>query len=232
MNRRETLKTLVLGGVGSSLLLSSCISDKESPIQEGDIVEVKEGYGRTAVEAKRDEELYSETFFSEEEMMIISILADIVMPEDDESVSATEAGVPAFIEFIVKDLPAHQLPMRGGLMWINRESNKRFNAAFVEISKEDRMKIIDNIAYPKDFEKNTPGPLFFRKIRDLIVTGYFTSEPGIKYLDYRGNISNVWDGVPAHILDKHGMKYDEDFLKIALDPNSRSEIMTWDNNEV
>jgi len=50
MDRRESLKTLVLGGVGSSLFLSSCVSDKESPIAEGDVIEERDGYGRTPAE--------------------------------------------------------------------------------------------------------------------------------------------------------------------------------------
>lgn len=232
MDRRESLKTLFLGGVGSSLFLSSCISDKEFPIEEGDSIEEKEGYGRTPAEEERDEKLHSMTFFSVEEMATIASLADIIIPEDEDSVSATIAGVPAFIEFIVKDLPEHQIPMRGGIMWLNRESSKRFEAPFNKVSHNDQMQIIDNIAYPQNFEINTPGPVFFRNIRDLVVTGYFTSEPGIKYLDYRGNTPNSWDGVPAHILEKHGLKYDEDFLKVALDPNSRSEVMNWNNYNV
>lgn len=232
MDRRESLKTIFLGGVGSSLFLSSCLSDKELPIEEGDIIEEKVGYGRTPEEEKRDDDLYSKTFFSEEEMIAISILADIIMPADEDSVSATEAGVPDFIEFIVKDIPTHQIPMRGGLMWLNRESSTRFGAPFNDISEDNRMQIIENIAYPMDFEKTAPGPVFFRKIRDLVITGYFTSEPGVKYLDYRGNIPNSWDGVPAHILKEHGLEYDKDFLKVALDPNSRNEIMEWNNNEV
>ncbi len=231
MDRRESLRTMFVGGVGTSLFLSSCINDKETPIAEGDVVEEKEGYGRTPAEEERDEELNSKTFFSEEEMASITILADIIIPEDDEAVSATAVGVPEFIEFIVKDMPEHQIPMRGGLMWLNRESNKRFEAPFSEISEENQLEIIDAIAYPKEFEKNSPGPVFFRNIKNLVVTGYFTSEPGFKYLDYRGNTPNVWDGVPPHILEKHGMKYDEDFLKIAMDPETRNEVMDWENHE-
>ncbi len=232
MDRRESLKTLIMGGMASSLFLSSCINDKESPIEEGDIIEEKEGYGRTPAEEERDEALYSERFFTEEEMATIAALADIIIPEDEESVSATEAGVLEFIEFIVKDIPEHQLPMRGGLMWINRESNKRFDGPFEKISKDNQLKIVDQIAYPQDFEKKSSGPTFFKRIKDLVVTGYFTSEPGFKYLDYRGNTPNVWDGVPKHVLERHGMKYDEDFLKVAMDPATRHEVMDWDNYEV
>lgn len=232
MDRRESLRTLIMGGMASSLFLSSCVTDKESPIEDGDIIEEKEGYGRTGAEEERDEELHSKTFFSEEEMATIAILSDIIIPEDEDSVAATETGILGFIEFIVKDMPEHQLPMRGGLMWLKNESNKRFNKPFTEISKENQLDVVDQIAYPKDFEKNSAGPVFFRNIKNLVVTGYFTSEPGFKYLDYRGNTPNVWDGVPDHILKKHGMEYDKDFLKVAMDPASRNEVIDWENYEV
>ncbi|MBI6120628.1 gluconate 2-dehydrogenase subunit 3 family protein [Salegentibacter maritimus] len=232
MDRRESLRTLVMGGMASGLFLTSCVSDKKSPVEEGDILEERENYGRTPEEIERDEELMSETFFTKEEMAMIANLADIIIPEDEESVSATEAGVPEFIEFIVKDIPEHQLPMRGGLMWLNRESSKQFDRSFVEVSKENQLKIIDQIAYPQDFEKTSPGPTFFRRIKNLVVTGYFTSEPGFKYLDYRGNTPNVWDGVPEHVLKKHGMQYDLDLLKHAMDPSTRNEVMNWDDYQV
>ncbi|MBI6121231.1 gluconate 2-dehydrogenase subunit 3 family protein [Salegentibacter maritimus] len=228
MDRRESLRTLVMGGMASSFFLSSCVNDKESPIEEGDIIEEKQGYGRTPAEIERDEDLMSETFFTEEEMAMITSLSDIIIPEDEESVSATEAGVPEFIEFIVKDIPEHQLPMRGGLMWLNRESSKQFNTLFVEASKENQLIIIDQIAYPQDFEKTSPGPTFFRRIKNLVVTGYFTSEPGIEYLDYRGNIPNVWDGVPQQVLEKHGMEYDKNKVSLYMKPEERGKIMKWD----
>ncbi len=232
MDRRESLKTLVLGGMASSIFLSSCENEKKIPIEDGDLIEEREGYGRTPAEEIRDEKLKSETFFSEREMAIITKISDIILPADEESVSASEAGVPEFIEFIVKDIPYHQLPMRGGLMWINRESNLRHNLDFADLEENLALELIDNIAYPPPFEKNSPGPTFFRRIQNLVVTGYFTSEPGIKFLDYRGNIPNNWDGVPAHVLSKHGLKYDQKTLETSVDPSSRNEIMKWDNYEV
>lgn len=229
MDRRESLKTLFVGGVGVSLFLNSCITEKEAPIMEGDVIEPGEGYGRTPEEEARDEALNSQTFFTQEEMESIIILSDIILPADEESVSATQAGVPEFIEFIVKDIPEHQLPMRGGLMWLKRESNQRFGKSFNDLSPARRLEIIDSIAYPKDFEKNSPGAVFFNRIQNLVVTGYFTSEPGVKFLDYMGNQANVWDGVPQHVLDKHEVHYDKRMLEIALDPKTRAEVMNWDD---
>lgn len=232
MDRRESLKTLFVGGVGVSLFLNSCITDKPAPVLEGDVIEPAEGYGRTPEEEARDKRLNSETFFTPEEMESITILSDIIMPQDQEAVSATEAGVPEFIEFIVKDMPEHQLPLRGGLMWLKRESNKRFGQSFNTASESQRLEIIDSIAYPKDFERKSSGPVFFNRIRNLVVTGYFTSEPGVKYLGYMGNQANVWDGVPQDVLDKHGVSYDQRMLDIALDPKTRAEVMNWDDYQL
>lgn len=232
MDRRESLKTLVMGTFASGIMLNGCISDKEKPIEEGDLLEESEGYGRTPEEAERDAELYSRTFFSEDEMEIISILSDIIIPGDDESVSATEAEVPEFIEFIVKDIPSHQLPVRGGLMWLNRESNNRYDSDFANAPKEEQLSIIDDIAYPQQpGGEYSQGTLFFNRIRNLVVTGYFTSKPGIEYLGYMGNQPNVWDGVPDHVLKKHGLSYDENILKISLKPEERNEIVDWENYE-
>lgn len=230
MNRRESLRTLVMGTFASGILLNSCVTDKESPIEEGDIIEEIEGYGRTPEEADRDARLYSETFFSEEEMKTLSALSNIIIPGDDESVSATEAEVPDFLEFIVKDIPSHQLPLRGGLMWLNRESNNRYGSDFDECAKEKQLLLVDDIANPNQFGGNfSQGTLFFNRIKNLVVTGYFTSKPGIEYIGYLGNQPNVWDGVPEHVLEKHGLAYDEKTLAVSLKSEERNEIMEWDN---
>lgn len=231
MDRRESLKTLVMGAFASGIMLNSCVSDKETPIEAGDIIEESEGYGRTPEEAARDERLLSESFFSKEEMKTISVLSDIIIPGDDESVSATEAGVPDFIEFIVKDIPSHQLPLRGGIMWLNRESNNRYGSNFDECAKEEQLMLIDDIAYPKKSGGNfSQGSLFFNRIKNLIVTGYFTSKPGIEYLGYVGNQPNVWDGVPEHVLEKHGLAYDERTLAVSLKSEERNQVMEWESN--
>lgn len=228
MNRRDSLKTLVAGAFASGFMLNGCISDKEKPIEEGDVIEKSEGYGRTPEEAKRDAELKSKSFFSEEEMAIITILSDIIVPGDDESVSATEAEVPEFIEFIVKDIQSHQLPMRGGLMWLNRESMNRYGNNFSQCGKEEQLSIVDDISNPQHLDNYSQGALFFNRIKNLVVTGYFTSKPGIEYLGYVGNQPNVWDGVPENVLKNHGLAYDEKILRVSLKPEERNEIMDWD----
>ena len=79
----------------------------------------------------------------------ITVLADIIFPKDEISGSASEAGVPAFIEFMVKDIPSNQVPMRGGLRWLDIQSQKRFSNPFIKCKKDEQLALVDDIAYPE-----------------------------------------------------------------------------------
>jgi gluconate 2-dehydrogenase gamma chain len=206
MDRRKYLKTLAVSSLGATALLQqSCEPVKEKAPQVPTF-----SIDRTPEELVREQKLLSETFFDEHEMKTIRILVDIIIPKDDVSGSATDAKVPEFIEFIVKDMPHHQTPLRGGLKWLDIQCLKRFNADFASCSTTQQIEVIDHIAYP---EKATPemlqGVSFFNRMRDLTATGFFTSEIGIKDLGYVGNKPNQWDGVPQEVLDQYGLKYDE-----------------------
>ena len=213
MDRRKYLKSLVVGTAGAGLLLQSCKEEKPG------VAEVKNDFtiDRTEEELAYERKLLSETFFDEHEMKTITILGDIIIPKDDRSGSASDAKVPAFIEFIVKDMPRHQTPMRGGLKWLDIQCMKRFNSDFASCTKEQQIEIVDEIAYP---EKAKPGMAqgvaFFNLMRDLTATGFFTSEIGLKDLDYQGNRPNQWDGVPQDVLDQYGLKYDQHTLEISV----------------
>jgi gluconate 2-dehydrogenase gamma chain len=219
MKRRESLKALALGAISTSALLTACDTEKKpettAPVNAGT------GPDRHPVEKACDEKLMTEKFFDEHEMATIAVLADIIIPKDETSGSATEAGVPAFIEFIVKDKPSHQLPMRGGLKWLDVQCLKRFNKNFIECSSQDQLYMVDEIAFP---EKAKPemqrGVTFFNRMRDLTATGFFTSQMGVKDLGYAGNQPNRWDGVPQDVLDQYGVKYDEKMLR---------ESVKWDD---
>ena len=96
--------------------------------------------------------------------------------------------------------------MRGGLAWLDGESNKRFNNRFVGLSDSQQLSIIDDIAYPDPDEERPemgPGIKFFTQIRNLTLTGYYTTKMGFDDLGYVGNRPNIWDGVPADVLADH-----------------------------
>lgn len=233
MDRRESLKTLFIGGAGSSLLLSCGLDDGSKVAALKDLDKAEFSYGRTEAEEERDEELFQKTFYTTEEMQMIVVLSDIIMPGEGEFKPASENGVPEFIEFITKDIPSHKIPMRGGLRWLQNESYRRFEKKFTEISPDKQQEIIDDIAFSEEAEPQfTQGAVFFNRIRNLVTTGYFTSKQGIEYLGYMGNRPNVWDGVPDNVLKKHGLSYNEQMLNQSIKPEERNEIEDWKDYEV
>lgn len=232
MDRREHLKLLLAGGAGAALFMSSSCTPEDRQRSEEIIAENGgPGYGRTQEEQERDEQLRSETFFTEHELATVSVLADIIIPADEESGSATDAGVPDFIEFMMKDYLPFQTPTRGGLMWLDSECNKRFGNRFVDCTEEERIEMVDLIAWPDDADPEMMyGVRFFNRMRDLTATGFFTSEMGVEYMDYQGNTPGFWDGVPQEVLEEHGLSYDEEMMDTYIKEEERYTLAEWDED--
>ncbi|MFN3795662.1 MAG: gluconate 2-dehydrogenase subunit 3 family protein [Chitinophagaceae bacterium] len=213
MDRRSSLKALLIGGVASGVLVEACQpKEKKEAIAAGNFT-----IDRQPEEIARYNEVTSKTFFTPHEMATITVLGDIIIPKDEVSGSASDAKVPEFIEFIVKDMPSHQTPMRGGLRWLDLQCFKRFNKAFVDCSVKEQIEMVDEIAYP---EKAKPemaqGVSFFNTIRNLVATGFYTSEIGVKDVGYVGNTPNQWNGVPEDVLKQYGLAYTEKELKECI----------------
>ncbi len=207
MNRRDTLKALGLTALSSTLLLKACKSEPESKVGNDELASQQ---GREDFEIERINRLNNEQFFNEHEMATISVLADIIIPKDEVSGSATDAKVPEFIEFIVKDMPGHQLPMRGGLKWLDLHCLNRFGATFIETKGEEQIQVVDEIAYPNTARPEMQqGVAFFNRMRSLTASGFYTTQIGVEDIGYKGNIPNQWKGVPADVLAQYGLIDDE-----------------------
>ena len=221
MERRETIKSLLLGSVAAGMALNGC-TPKESPVTELTGAPEQPLSGRTKKEALRDKELLEADFLNEHELLTISALCDIILPGNQNFGSASDA--------IVKDMPAHQMPIRGGIMWLDGFCNKLYNKSFVTCSGEQQLSVCDQIAYPnKTRPELKPGELFFTRIRNLSITGYFTSKMGIEDLGYKGNTPNVWDGVPKEILKEYSVDYEDAWLAKCVDQTKRNDIAEWDD---
>ena len=211
MDRRKSIKAMILGTVSTAVLVEACKNSATTvaEVNMDDRMQEEKDY-LVKVKAQPN-------FFTEHEMATITLLSDIIIPKDAVSGSATDAKVPEFIEFIVKDMPDHQVPMRGGLKWLDLHSYKKHAKAFTECSSKEQIGIVDEIAYP---EKAAPalaqGVSFFNKIRDLVTTGFYTAEIGVKDLGYMGNVPNMWAGVPDDVLKQHGLAYTEKELKECI----------------
>ena len=215
MDRRKSIKTLLVGTAVASVLIESCeTTDKKGAASSTPGVNEDD---RMVEEKIANKKLSEEVFFTPAEMVTITLLGDIIIPKDKVSGSASEAKVPEFIEFIVKDMPEHQTPMRGGLRWLDLNSLKRFGNSFANITDKQRLELVDEIAYPNKAKTTMKqGVAFFNLIRNLTTTGFYTSEMGVKDVGYMGNVPNQWNGVPDDVLKEHNLSYSERELKECI----------------
>ncbi len=228
MDRRESLKSMILGSMAVGLTLESCVTETPPEVIEDKIW--KYTYGRTPKEAAFDEELLTEQFFEDNELQSIKTLANLILPPNENG-TIEQAGVVDFIEFMTKDVPEFQVKIRGGLMWLNGYCNSKYNTVFINCTKDQQKELLDKIAFPiSDADEQVQEVQFFSLMRNLVLTGYFTSEVGIKELDYKGNTPNNWDGVPQEVLDEHGMSYDPEWLAKCVNHETRGDIAQWDDD--
>ncbi len=163
-------------------------------------------------------------FFTAHEYPTVGVMVDLIIPRDERSGSATEAGVPEFMDFMMTDQPRRQVAMRGGLALVDRLSQERFGTTFVRATDAQRRQLLDVIAFTTGDERSlesgpgggrsaesgvTQAIAFFNSFRDLTATGFFTSKMGIADLQYQGNVFvSEWDGCPGEALRKLGVSYD------------------------
>jgi hypothetical protein len=205
MKRRDILKTIPATALGFA------VSPAEAAVPAPpDTKPLKIPGGRQKFEAERDAKLHAEKFFTPHELQTVTVLSDIIIPADERSGSASQAGVPAFIEFMMKDQPRNQTPMRGGIRWLDNTCVKRYGKQFVQCTKAQQIDIVEQIAYPSTAKPDmTQGAAFFSMMRNLTASGFFTTQMGIKDLGYVGNTPNQWDGVPEDVLKQYGLAYEE-----------------------
>jgi hypothetical protein len=165
---------------------------------------------------------YAPKFFTAGEFRTARILSDMIIPRDERSGNASDAGVPEFMDFMMIDRPGNQKWMRDGLAWLDAQSNTRFSKPFADASEPLREQILNEIAWPARAPATmTDGVNFFNRFRDLTSSGFWSSRIGVKDLQYKGNlfVSN-WDGCPPEALKKLGVNYDKfDRKKLRLVPD-------------
>ena len=207
MNRRESLKALGLTSLAAGVLIEACEPKPDQKALTPESTDATLEADRQASEITRDKKLKEAVFFTPHEMATLTLLGDMIIPKDEHSGSASEAKVPDFIEFIVKDQPEHQIPMRGGLKWLDTKCLNRYNNSFKDSTEMQRIEIIEEIAYLEGAKPDMEqGVAFFNRMRNLTASGFFSSKMGMKDLGYAGNKPNKWEGVPADVIKQYGLE--------------------------
>lgn len=167
---------------------------------------------RHAVQAGTGGAAYEVRSFTPHEWRTLRILADLVIPRDARSGSATDAGVPEFIDFMLTEHEGMRTPLKGGLRWIDTESRHRFDgAAFADLAPERQAAILDDIAWPaRARPEMSHGVEFFNRFRDLVASGFYSSKLGMQDVRYMGNtVVPVWRGCPDEALRSLGVRYED-----------------------
>jgi len=212
MKRRESLKLIVTGAVAVPAVVAGCGTEEKKAVAAADPTF---DLDRNPAEVENEKRILAmDKFFTDHEMATIAVLSDIIIPKDEVSGSATDAKVPEFIEFIVKDMPHHQTPVRGGLRWLDMQCLNKYNNAFKDCTQQQQIELVDQIAYPQKAKPEmAQGVSFFNKMRDMVATGFYTSQIGVKDVGYIGNVATQWNGVPDDVLKQYGLSYTEKELK-------------------
>lgn len=231
MDRRKSLKSIVLGTVAGGLAMHGCKTEAGSEeLAESPKITYP---GRVPLETELIQELQDKQFLNPHEMETLTVLCDLILPPSDEFKGASDADVVGFIEFMCKDNEVFQPDIRGGIMWLDHKCNTENGVEFKTATEEQQKAILNGIAYydpevptnERPFEVN-----FFSLVRNLTMTGFYTSKIGIEEIGYKGNMPNVWDGVPDDVLEQHGVSYDEEWLAKCVDQSKRGIIAEWDEN--
>jgi gluconate 2-dehydrogenase gamma chain len=179
ISRRDILRSLTITAVTGSVL-------RVIPLEAAEYVHrlVRQEKSGT------DNHEYTPKFFSARAYKTLRSLCNSIIPPDEDSKGALEAGAPEFIDLITSENAEYQVALGGGLMWLDNTCIDRYEKVYLESTPQQQKEILDLIAYRKNAKKDPSlgqGIEFFAFLRKLTADGFFTSEIGIEYLGYIGN---------------------------------------------
>lgn len=187
ITRRDVLKTLAMGAAGGSVL-------RVIPLEAAELAHQMVHKEKTTAAAGK----YTPKFFTAHQYETLTSLCDTIIPKDEKSGGAVEAGAPEFIDLLTGENEEFQLALGGGLMWLDNFCADRFDKTYLEASTEQRKEAVDLIAYRKNAKKDpslSQGVAFFAVLRDFTCDGFYTSKIGIADLEYIGNtMVRDWEG--------------------------------------
>lgn len=219
MDRRTALKVIVASAAGSA---AACSPDAGT-VGSGSAHEALSGFAPlppsnpNAAGTAADPDLLApvvswEGVLTEREMEVVTALCDLVIPADDRSPSASQVGVPAYVnEHVSAPYPRHRsdrVVIQGGLAWLNREGQARFGMPFPRLSTDQQREICDPVrsvvGAPEGLEAQAR---FFDLFRDIASTAFWTTDEGMRDLGYMGNVPlPTFDGPPREVLDALGLE--------------------------
>lgn len=190
VTRRDILKTLAMGAMGGSVL-------QVIPAKAAEYAHQLVHKEKAASAAGK----YAPKYFSAHQYETLTSLCDSIIPKDDHSGGAVEAGAPEFIDLLTSENEIYQLRLGGGLQWLDNYCTDTYGATYLECTPEQRKEMLDLLAFRKSARENlelSPGVAFFAFARQMTCDGFYSSKMGIADLQYIGNTSlREFPGCPA-----------------------------------
>jgi gluconate 2-dehydrogenase gamma chain len=181
VSRRDILRTLAMGAAGGSVL-------QVIPAKAAEYAHQMVHSEKSASPAGS----YVPKYFSAHQYAMLNSLCEIIIPKDDKSGGAIEAGAPEFIDLLTSENEDYQLVLGGGLQWLDNFCSDRYSNVFLDCTPEQRKEVVDLIAFRKSAKEDSSlsqGVAFFAFLRRLTCDGFYTSKIGIMDLQYIGNTS-------------------------------------------
>lgn len=190
ISRRDVLRTLAVGAAGGSVL-------QVIPLQAADVAHQMVRKEKAAAATGK----YVPKYFKAKQYETLTSLCDTIIPRDEKSGGAVEAGAPEFIDLLTSENLEFQNRLGGGLMWLDSYCIDHYGKVYMESLPEQRKEVIELIAYRKNAKANPEiqqGVAFFAFLRNMTCDGFYTSKIGIDDLEYIGNVTrSEWPGCPA-----------------------------------
>jgi gluconate 2-dehydrogenase gamma chain len=181
VSRRDILKTLALGAVSGSVL-------RVIPAEAAEFAHQAVRKEKAASAAGK----YAPKYFNAHQYETLNWLCDAIIPKDEHSGGAVEAGAPEFIDLLTSENEEFQLRLGGGLIWLDSFCTDRYEKTFMECAPDQRKQVLDLIAYRNNAKQDPTlrqGVAFFAFLRNMTMDGFYTSKIGIADLQYIGNQS-------------------------------------------
>lgn len=181
ITRRDILRTLAVGAVGGSVL-------QVIPAEAAEYIHQMVHKEKAAAPAGK----YTPKYFPPPQYAALIVLCDTIIPKDEKSGGAVEAGATEFIDLLTSENPEYQLKLGGGLFWLDGCCTDRYGSIFLECKPEQQKEVLDLIAFRKNAKQDaalSQGVAFFAFLRGLTCDGFYTSKIGIADLQYMGNTS-------------------------------------------
>jgi len=184
-SRRDLLRSIAWGAMAGALPLEAA--------QHVHSMAAAEGVAAGAYKPKA---------FTTHEYATLERLANWIVPADDRSPGATEAGAPAFIDLLASQNIELAAIYTGGIGWLDREMGRRYGHDFLTTDARQQAAMLDLIAYRKnETAELAPGIRFFDWARKMVVDAYYTSSIGVKEIGYMGNTAVAKFEVPREVQD-------------------------------